>query len=222
LGPCGKIPGGGAGTCKKVVEGQVMIGSLRGIVEHISGPTVLLNVQGVGYELLCSRTLVETLALDAEGKMVVYTDVNQDHIRLYGFLDQLEKQTFLLLLRVKGVGPKSSAEIVSSVDCRELLRIVSAGDVARLQAVKGIGKKTAERIVLELRDKVGEFVAERSVPLSHKIEREAVPLDEAIQALQALGFIRKDAERAVQRALEGGLAPKSDTGSIVKEALRFV
>jgi Holliday junction DNA helicase RuvA len=199
-----------------------MIGSLRGKVEHVVGQTVLLDVQGVGYEVHSTLRLIETLNVGAEASMVIYTDVNQDHIRLYGFLDQLEKQTFLLLLRVKGVGPKSSADIVSSIDCRELLRIVSAGDLARLQAVKGVGKKTAERIVVELRDKVGEFVAERHVPLSQRVERETVPLEDAVQALQTLGFIRKDAERAVKQALESGLSPQSDTGSIVKEALRFV
>lgn len=199
-----------------------MISSLQGITDEIVGQVATVNVHGIGYEVFCSARLIEQLGPGAESRMVIYTDVGQDHIRLYGFVDQLEKQTFLLLLRVKGVGPRSAADIVSRIDCRELLRIVSAGDIDKLQTVRGIGKKTSERIVVELKDRVGDFVAERHSPLASQVEREVGPVEEAVQALQALGFIRKDAERAVEAAQQGSGAGALDAGRLVKDALRFV
>lgn len=199
-----------------------MIGSLRGTVESLNGSCALISVGGVGYEVTVTERLLERLALGEETFMVIFTHVAEDILRLYGFNDTLEKQVFLLLTKVKGVGPKSAAEIVSGIECRELLRIVAAGDVARLQAVRGVGRKTAERIVLELKDKVGSYVVEQHSALASQIEREMSPVEDAVQALQALGFIRKDAERALQSALQSGVAPSAEPGTLVKEALRFV
>ncbi|RIL09605.1 MAG: Holliday junction branch migration protein RuvA, partial [Proteobacteria bacterium] len=186
-----------------------MISSLRGIIEEVSGNTVTLDVQGVGYEILCSNACLVQLSQGETIRMVIYTDVREDSIRLFGFEDQLEKQVFLLLMQVKGIGPRSSADIVSRINKRELLRAIGAGDVGQLQSVKGVGKKTAERIVVELKDKVAEFVMERQYT-SLVVEREVVgPFEEAAQALQALGFSRRDAEKAIQSAQSQGLPASS-------------
>ena len=200
-----------------------MIAWLSGKVLQVSGYQVTLDVQGVGYELLASARLVERLELGASAQVVVYTDVREDSIRLFGFADHLEKQVFLLLLEVKGVGPRTSAEILSHIDKRDLLRVISSGNVAELQRVKGIGKKTAERIVVELKDKVGTLVVERNIPTLSSVDNERQPVDEAIEALQALGFMKRDAERAVDAALkQGSPLSKPQAGDIVREALRFV
>ncbi len=199
-----------------------MIGSLRGIVESIAGRVAILSVGGVGYELTITERLLERLQVGEEAHVVVFTHVAEDLLRLYAFEDVLEKQVFLLLTKVKGVGPRSAAEIISRISCRELLRFVAAGETVKLQSVRGIGKKTAERIVLELKDKVGAYVVEQHISLESQVEREVKPVEDAVEALQALGFIRKDAERAVDQAVQSGVSKDSDVGNLVKEALRYV
>lgn len=199
-----------------------MIAWLHGTVVEIAGGTVTLNVNGVGYELACSAGCIAGLAPGGVATVVVYTDVKQDSIRLFGFADTLEKQVFLLLTRVKGLGAKSASDIVSRVDKRELLRAIGAGDVAKLQQLRGVGKKTAERIVVELKDRVAEFALGRDDAGAPRDEDG--PFPEALAALQALGFSAREAEHAVQAVRAelsaGGSTPES--GEIVRRALRFV
>lgn len=198
-----------------------MIAELRGIVSALHGVVAILDVNGVGYEVICSKFLSESLETGSEQRIVIYTDVKEDHIRLFGFVDRLEKEVFLLLLKVKGVGAKSALDIVSQMEKREVLRAVGDGDVGRLQGLRGIGKKTAERIVLELKDRVSEFATSRR-ELSEQVETIVTePFGDAIEALQVLGFTRRDAERAVSQVQtsNGGL---TDSGAVVREALRFV
>ena len=198
-----------------------MIASLTGIVSEIQGRTVILDVGGVGYEVRCSEGCLSTLVLGEKTKLVIYTEVREDAIVLYGFADKMEKQAFLLLLQVKGVGAKSASDIISRVDKLDLLRAIGAGNTALLQGVKGVGKKTAERIIVELKDKVSEFAMEQS-PAGNVASSNNAVYDEALQALLALGFPKKNADIALKAALEGTLPGSLDSGQIVKEALRYI
>lgn len=199
-----------------------MIAMLRGRVEQILGRVVTLDVGGVGYEVICSHRCLERLQPGNETTVVVHTDVREDSIRLYGFEDQLERQVFLMLMHVQGVGAKSAADIISRIDKRELLRAIGAADEARLQTIKGIGKKTAQRMVVELKDRVTEFTLEQQAePLGARLEVLSAS-EEAMQALEALGFTRKDAEKAVHMVGARGLPPDANSGQIVREALRYV
>lgn len=199
-----------------------MISKLTGIVDEISGAAVTIDVSGVGYLVNCSRNLVQNLEEGAEAKLVIHTDVREDAIQLYGFEDQLERKVFSLLTKVKGVGTKSALEIISRIEKRQLLRTIGAGDWHDLQTVKGIGRKTAERIIVELKDKVAEFALESS-SLRREIEVEMVePVRDALEALVALGFPRKDAEGAVGKVQAEKLPGGIDSGEIVKRALRYV
>jgi Holliday junction DNA helicase RuvA len=162
------------------------------------------------------------LAQGAEAALIVFTDVKEDSISLYGFEDRLERQVFLLLTKVNGVGARTASEIISRMDKLELLRIIGAGDVSRLQAVKGIGKKIAERIVMELKDRVAEFAVEKGELRTGLPSGLDQPFEDAIQALVALGFSRKLAEQAVARARAGLSPEQADSGRIIKEALRFI
>ena len=196
-----------------------MISWLKGKVLETSDNIAILDVSGVGYEIICSRQCMSTLMQQPEASVTIYTDVHQDSIRLYGFADKLEKQVFLLLKQVKGMGAKTASEVVSNVDKLELLRIIGSSNLTKLQTIRGIGKKTAERIVVELRDKVGQFAVDRQSNMT--IEKHvAVPASEAVDALCALGFTRKEAEAAVRAV--NGIERLTDTGEIVREALRFV
>jgi Holliday junction DNA helicase RuvA len=199
-----------------------MICQLKGAVDAVQGSSMTLDVSGVGYELHCTRACIERFPIGAAAVVVVYTDVKQDAIRLFGFVDQLEKQAFLLLMRVKGIGAKSAAEVISRIEARALLRTIASGDVAQLQRIRGIGKKTAERIVVELKDKVGEFILLRpESSLEIEVSREA-PQEEALMALVALGFPQREAELALSQVLKSQGAKALDSSVLVKEALRFV
>ena len=198
-----------------------MISQLSGTVAEVSPSSLAtIDVNGVGYEVICSARLLEQLEVGGTCKIVIYTDVKEDSINLYGFASVLEKRVFLLLKSVGGVGPKSAREILAQIEDRELLRLISASDVLRLQAVRGIGKKTSERIVVELRDKVAQLSLERETGGAVGLERGSA-LRDAVAALEALGFSRRDAERAVEMSV-GGNVSETDTAEIVRQALRNV
>lgn len=200
-----------------------MIAILRGEVVEIQGQTVIVDVGGVGYEVLGTSACVAALELGCTAKLIVFTDVKEDCIRLFGFATQLEKHVFHLLMNVKGIGTKTSMQIVSKIDARELLRLIGLGDLHKLSSVKGIGKKTAERIIVELKDKVGEYVVDAVCP-----DREdgtisaSAAISEARAALRALGFSQADAERALVAAEKNLNGRTTDSGDFVREALRHV
>lgn len=199
-----------------------MIAHLRGRVLEVAGPLLTLDVQGVGYEITCASSVVHKLEEGQELSLIVWTDVREDSIRLYGFGDKLEKQVFLLLTRVKGIGSKSALEVVSRVDKKELLRIIAAGDTARLQSIKGIGKKSAERIVVELKEKVAEYALEGQAGRMGVELLPNGPVSDAVEALEALGFSRAEAEKAVKAVQDNAPQADSDASHLVKEALRFI
>ena len=210
-----------------------MISSLTGSVQSVEAQTVTFDVNGVGYEVVCTSACVAKLTLESSSTsqlLLVYTDIKEDSIRLYGFADRLEKQIFMLLLRVNGVGAKTACDLLSRVDKRDLLRFVSEGNLGQLQKIKGIGKKTAERIVVELKDIMLQYSREQSdfvqpgpaAPgrlLSEAEGRE----DEALQALVALGLQARDAQAMLSRALEElPELRQAPTAEIIKSALKYI
>lgn len=199
-----------------------MIGSLTGVIKGIELFTVLIDVNGVGYEVECTEATLRKIEMGAHVSLVVFTDVREDAIVLFGFADKHEKQVFLLLQKVKGVGARTASQIISRIDKVELLRMIGAGDLTRLQSVRGIGKKLAERIIVELKDIVADHAMGRQQKLGGMIEVQTEPFQDAISALEALGFSKRDAERAVSEVRTLGAVATSDSGTIVKEALRFV
>lgn len=201
-----------------------MIGSLRGVVESVSGDRVAIDVNGVGYEVRCSTAALTKFIPGEKVRVVIHTDVREDAIVLYGFVDQLEKQVFLLLTQVQGVGAKSAADMIAQIDKRDLLRTIGSGDVQALTALKGVGKKTAERIVLELRERVAELVLVTQAVQGLAISKTVVSsVDEAKQALVSLGFSARDVERLIAEvASKNDCYQKLDTGELVRAALSFV
>lgn len=206
-----------------------MISRLRGSVVEIDGDTIVLDVNGVGYSVTCTSSLSSRLQMGSNETLCVYTDVREDAIRLFGFDSTAERHMFLLLNKVSGMGPRSAIDVISNVNIRDLLRAIGSGDVHSLMSIKGVGKKKAERIVVELRDLVVSMAGERSTSLRSLISVEgsvAKPQNtasgDAIAALEVLGFNRKDAESAVAKALESGWSEQGAAGDLVREALRFV
>ena len=198
-----------------------MIGHLSGTVLFIQGATVTIDVHGVGYEVRCTEKCRSSLSVGSTARVITYHEVREDGVFLYGFADLVERQVFALLLCVKGVGARTASEILSSIDARDLLRRIGAQDVASLKSIKGIGQKTAERIVLELKDKVASYVLESSSPQSANGGEGG--MHEALEALIALGFSRVDGERALTAARsQPDFSPSYSTGDIVRVALRHV
>lgn len=205
-----------------------MISRLRGKFVEIEGDTIVLDVQGVGYSITCTSALLQSLEPQGEHTVCVYTDVREDAIRLFGFESQAERQMFFLLNKVSGMGPRSSLDVLSNVSIRELLRAIGAGDIQGLMKIKGVGRKKAERIVVELKDLVGSMADERAAGLRVVVEAggsggaSIKPISsDAVAALEVLGFARRDAEIAVSKAADSGWA-HGEVGDLVREALRFV
>ncbi len=192
-----------------------MIAGLTGIIQNISGQEVEVNVHDVTYLVHCTTECISNFTLGKSATLTIHTDVQETSIRLFGFGDRLESQVFKLLIGVNGIGAKSGVEILSRVPKLELLKLLSSGDANGLKAIKGVGAKTADRLILELKDKVSQFIDASRLQIKSGVKN--VQMEEATLALQALGFSLKIATDALNRISTEKL-PK-DSGEIVRLAL---
>lgn len=197
-----------------------VIARLHGTFHPLDLDRVLVDVAGVGYEVHVSRQSFASLPGEGQtGTLEIHTHVREDALLLYGFATREEKAMFLRLLQVSGIGPKVALSILSGLSTRELATAISRGDLKRLTDIPHVGKKTAERIVVELRDKIGNVVdlpVSRVAPLPFVAPPPSGPHEEAISALVNLGYKRPEAEEAVG-SLPAGV---TDTGELVKRALK--
>lgn len=185
-----------------------MIGYLRGRVLSLQPGYILLDVNGVGYEVICSGAAFANLSgvkKGEEGEVYTYLQVSEQGVALYGFSDLKEKELFLRLTSVQGVGAKLAIAALSSLRPADLAEAIYTADVKRLTAVKGLGKKTAERIVLELHGKISadEILGEAGEARSAALPGSQAD-DDAVAALMNLGFTRQESARAVERARDAG------------------
>lgn len=190
-----------------------MFAFLEGTIAYKQDNTVVVNVGGVGYELFVSNYTNYALpGVNETARVLTYLQVKEDGVCLYGFATSEEKELFLKLITVSGVGPKGAIGILSNITMQDLIKAISLGDIKVLSSIKGIGKKTAERIAIELKDKVsfeGSFDAPQQI-----IDTKAV--DEAIVVLVSLGVNKNEALRlAREYAKEDSTAEE-----IVSKALR--
>lgn len=180
-----------------------MIGYIKGNLLFVQENTVILENNGVGYEISCSSSALNELLKNGKGAVYTYTAVREDGIFLYGFISPEEKNMFLKLISVSGVGPKMGITVLSSLSIEDLAVKIAMSDVKGLSSVKGLGKKTAERIILELREKVDALSAE-----APKTETISVTLnkddEDAVFALMSLGFTKQEAVSLVKKAREAG------------------
>lgn len=171
-----------------------MIARLRGTVASVHDHHLVIDVGGVGYKVFATPTTLAGLRPDAAATLVIYTAVREDALDLYGFLRDVERHMFELLLSVSGIGPKSALAIVSLAGIDTLVSAITAGKASYLTNVSGIGKKTAEKIVLELRDKIDSLGIASAI----------VDGDEgAIEALRGMGYSTKEAREALQQVPHG-------------------
>jgi Holliday junction DNA helicase RuvA len=174
-----------------------VIASLTGTLAEKSPERLVVDVGGVGYLVHVSlQTFADLPPASAAVRLLVHTEVREDAIELFGFLHGAEQTLFHLLRRVKGLGPRTAMVVLSGMPHKELAATIAAGDAARLQTIPGVGKKFAERIVVECRDGAAALAAgarpQQAAPA-------AGVLGEAVSALVNLGYKRPEAERAVER-----------------------
>lgn len=182
-----------------------MIGYIKGNVLSAFDGVVLLENNGIGYEITCSASVYDKLLADKKGEVYTYLAVREDGVALYGFISPEEKNMFLQLISVSGVGPKMGITVLSGMTLNDLAVKIATSDVKGLSAIKGLGKKTAERIILELREKVGK-IDTSDVTLgddSGTIEIDGGDQD-AIIALMSLGFTKQECVKAVKDAKANG------------------
>ena len=183
-----------------------MIGRITGILVERQAPELLIDVQGVGYEVQVSLTTFFELPAPGEA-VVLHTHfvVREDAQQLYGFADQTERELFRHLIKVSGVGPKLALAILSGMNAPEFVRRVQANDVATLVRLPGVGKKTAERLIVEMRDRLKDFAVGSSPTPSRSPERDLSDnIQEAESALVALGYKPQEAARMVNAVATEG------------------
>ena len=199
-----------------------MIGRLRGTLVGKAPPWLVVEVGGVGYELEAPMsTFYDLPELGREVVLLTHYAVREDTVALYGFLREGERSLFRQLLKVSGIGAKIALAVLSGVSVDEFARLVQAGDATALTRIPGIGKKTAERMVVELRDRAAALGA--GVPSAAPGKGGAVPADplsEATVALQALGYKPAEAQRMARQAAEEGDAAEDIIRRALKSALR--
>jgi len=193
-----------------------MIGFLRGRVAYLLTDYALLDVQGVGYRVFISGATRQKLRLHEEAQLFTYMSVREDAIQLYGFASQEEYDIFQLLISVSGIGPKVALGVLSHITTEGLCKAIQQKHTSILTKLPGIGKKTAERLVLELKDKVAfSSDTDEELTLTNADEVPDDMLAEAQAALEALGYTQAEIVPALRQAAKG-----KTTEAIIKLALK--
>ncbi|MBI2630665.1 Holliday junction branch migration protein RuvA [Candidatus Nomurabacteria bacterium] len=185
-----------------------MIGSIRGEIILQTEKFLIVEKKGIGYKINVSPDVISKIP-KSEGEVFlwIHTHVREDALDLYGFLDYPELEFFEMLLGVSGIGPRSALAILGIASIETLRRAIGTGDTSYLTKISGIGKKTAERIVVELRDKIGE--EKGGVSLQGELD--------ALEALKSLGYSQNEARDALKK-----VAPEANTNAKIREALKIL
>ena len=211
-----------------------MIAFISGTIEYLTGESVIIDVGGIGYEVKISSETSGVLSGIGTGNSVrlyTYTYLREDQIALYGFLSRDDLALFRQLITVSGIGPKGGLSLLSVMTADDLRFAIVSGDAKMIARAPGIGKKTAERLILDLRDKVASAYAPAGTedaglpgegsggpgPVPAQGMQDQSPAADAVEALTALGYQRAEAVRAVKKCAE-----KEDTEAILREALRYL
>lgn len=191
---------------------------IEGPVDRIKPDYVVINAQGVGFKIHISLATFDKVKKSNPLRVYVHQIVREDHHALYGFADEEERQLFIQLISVSGIGANTARLILSSLKTNDLVMAILNSNVPLISSIKGIGPKTAQRMVLELKDKVGKMGGSNTGTISGDVEG---PNNEALQALIALGFNRPKAERAIQKSIAANPADSS-VESIIKNSLKLL
>jgi len=189
-----------------------MIGYLTGKIVSAKPTQILLDVNGVGYAIKISINTFERISSKEKVSLYIHTNVKEDAITLFGFYSEAEKEMFELLISISGVGPKSALSLLSGISTDDLKQAIITSNVERMVAVPGIGRKTAERLILELKNKVRDIKEEGITPTKPSVQKEA------IAALTTLGYNLVSSEKAINKILAEFL--ECSIEELIKRALK--
>ena len=189
-----------------------MIGFLKGKIIASKPTHILLDVNGVGYTIKISINTFERISGKETVSLFIHTNVKEDSISLFGFYSEAEKEMFELLISINGVGPKSALSLLSGISTDDLKQAIISNNIERIVAVPGIGRKTAERLILELKNKVRDIKEEGVTPAKPSLQKETVA------ALTTLGYNLASSEKAVNKILSD--LPDCSLEELIKRSLK--
>ena len=195
-----------------------MISYVKGTVAYIGNDCIVVDNNGIGYNIQVSSSTASAVVMEKEVQIYTYMNVKENELSLFGFLTKEELNMFNLLISVNGVGPKSAVAMLGALSPSQLALAIATEDIKALSVGQGIGKKIAQRIALELKDKVGADTITTGVELVQKVDVATGERAEALSALMALGFTKNEAENAIKAVFVNGMA----TEEIISQALKVV
>ncbi len=198
-----------------------MIGSLTGIVRESAFTEMLIDVNGVGYLVFIPLSTYDKLPrIGEKASVLIYTHVKEDDIQLYGFASAQEKQLFKLLLSVSGIGPKTALNVLSTMTVPSFCTAILNADLKAINQISGIGKKTAELLVLELKTKVKDISPESSFVKSASTDAASKAGEDAVRALVQLGLKHETASKTVHDLISGKDQKECTSENLIRLALR--
>ncbi len=197
-----------------------MIEYIKGEVVELTPARMIMECAGIGYELNISLNTYSAYTGEPTGKIYVYEVIREDAHLLFGFSEKVERELFLLLISVSGVGPNTARMILSSLPPSELVQVIASKNEAALTAVKGIGLKTAQRILVDLKNKVKSMESISGVDAMHPVVTDSAVAEEAVAALVMLGFQKTASQKAVTSILKE--LPIMPVEQVIKAALRML
>jgi holliday junction DNA helicase RuvA len=198
-----------------------MIASLTGILKAKTPTEVLIEVSGVGYAVTIPLSTFETLGeVGSNVSLRTYLHVREDLLQLFGFATEDERFFFKLLISVNGIGPRIAQGILSGIAVPDLREHIVKSNISALTSIPGVGRKTAERLIVELRDKIGKNVSENANSAFAK-DGEEMLRQEALMALTSLGYNKLVAEKAIRQVLDEAKGVKLSLQDLIKRALRY-
>jgi holliday junction DNA helicase RuvA len=191
-----------------------MIAHIQGKLVEKTPTEVIIDCAGVGYHVNISLHTYSLLPNSDHIKLFTYLQIKEDSHTLFGFVEKSEREIFKMLLSVSGIGASIARTMLSSLEPKQIIQAIASGDVATIQSIKGIGSKTAQRAILDLKDKVLKLYDLDEVSMSQN----NTTRDEALSALEVLGFVRKSSEKLVEKILKEN--PDATVENIIKLALK--
>lgn len=191
-----------------------MIAHLQGKLVEKSPTQLVVDCGGVGYDVHISLHTYSLLPNSDFIKIFTYLQIKEDSHTIFGFVEKSEREIFKLLISVSGIGANIARTMLSSLDPKQITNAIASGDVVTIQSIKGIGSKTAQRVILDLKDKILKLYDLDEVSMSQSNTNR----DEALSALEVLGFVRKTSEKIIDKIVKED--PEASVESIIKQALK--
>ncbi|PHX61930.1 MAG: Holliday junction branch migration protein RuvA [Flavobacteriales bacterium] len=193
-----------------------MISHIQGKLVEKTPTEVVIECNGVGYEIHISLHTYSQIPESENVKLYTYLQVKEDAHSLFGFAEKKERELFKLLISVSGIGASTARTMLSSLNPEQIIQAIAANDVGTVQSIKGIGLKTAQRVILDIKDKVLKIYAIEEISgSSYNTNKE-----EALSALEVLGYIRKNAEKVVEKIIVN--SPSATVEELIKQALKVL